>query len=416
MLLRSPLRLRSGLVLENRVVKASMSEGLADGAGTPDARLERLYGRWAQGGVGLQLTGNVMVDARWLERPRNVVVEDGRAAAALSRWASAGRVGGAKMIAQISHPGRQTNRFVSSSPLAPSDGPAVRLMGSFAPPRAMTGAEVLEAIQRFARTAALLERAGFDGVELHAAHGYLISQFLSPLTNRRDDAWGGDAAGRMRFLLEVLAAVRAATGPTFTVGVKLNSADFQRGGFGEDDALLVVRALDQAGIDFLEISGGNYESPALFGVGVGSSTARREAYFLDFARRVRQVSSVPLLVTGGFRSAAAMEEALASGACDLVGLARPLALDPDLPARLVAEPGARATTRGPRVPRAFVALADAAFYAAQLARMGDGLDPSARINPWVAMLRYVVGDMFRASAWKRRLIASPPALARGAAG
>ncbi len=411
MSLATPLRLRSGLVLENRFVKAAMSEGLADADGAPDARLERLYARWARGGSGMQLTGNVMIDGRYLERPGNVVVEDARAATALAAWAAAGRADGAKMIAQIGHPGRQTNRFVSSQPLAPSDGPAVRMLGSFAPPRAMSEPEILEAISRFARTAAILERAGFDGVQLHAAHGYLASQFLSPLTNRRDDAWGGDSARRMRFLLEVYAAVRAATGPTFTVGVKLNSADFQRGGFEEDDALEVVRALDRAGVDFLEISGGNYESPALFGVGVRSSTAEREAYFLDFARRVRSVSSVPLLVTGGFRSARAMEEAVTSGACDLVGLARPLAIDPELPRRLLADTGARAELPRLRIPRALAALADAAFYAAQLARLGDGLDPSAAIStPW-AMARYVVGDILRASRWKRRQLAAPSALA-----
>jgi len=162
-----------------------------------------------------------------------------------------------------------------------------------------------------------------DGVQLHAAHGYLVTQFLSPLTNLREDEWGGDPARRMRFLIEVVRRVRARVSPGFAVSVKLNSADFQRGGFGEDESRAVVAALAQEGVDLIEVSGGNYESPAMSG-SAASSTRAREAYFLDYARSVRDAAGgVPLAVTGGFRSRSGMQDALTAGDCDVVGIGRP---------------------------------------------------------------------------------------------
>jgi 2,4-dienoyl-CoA reductase-like NADH-dependent reductase (Old Yellow Enzyme family) len=391
-----PLRLRSGLVLRNRLAKAAMTEGVADRRGRPGPRLERLYARWAAGGAGLLLTGNAMVDGRYLERAGNVVIEDPGVLASLAAWSSASRKGGAALV-QLSHAGRQTSRFVSGQPVAPSAVAPVRVLGSFSRPRAMTAGEIGATIERFAFAADACRRAGFDGVQVHAAHGYLLSQFLSPLTNRRDDEWGGPPENRARLLLAIVRAVRSRTGPGFTIAVKLNSADFQRGGFSEEDSLRVIGWLDAEGVDLLEISGGNYESPALFlGPGVRSSTVAREAYFLEFARRVRGVTRMPLMVTGGFRSAAAMEAALEEDALDVVGLARPLALEPDLPARLLAgeADGSRVTPVGPR-GRVLGMLAEASWFGEQLERLADGLDPDPTISPYASMGRYLAGQVTR---------------------
>jgi 2,4-dienoyl-CoA reductase-like NADH-dependent reductase (Old Yellow Enzyme family) len=190
-------------------------------------------------------------------------------------------------------------------------------------PRELTGSEIEDIIDRFATAAEVCEAACFDGVQIHAAHGYLVTQFLSPLSNLRDDEWGGDPTRRMRFLIEVVRRVRSRVSPGFAVSVKLNSADFQRGGFSEDDSRDVVAALAKEAVDLIEVSGGNYESPAMSG-SAASSTRAREAYFLDYARSVRDAAgSVPLAVTGGFRTRSGMQDALTAGDCDVIGIARP---------------------------------------------------------------------------------------------
>ena len=441
-MLELPLRLPSGLTLPNRLAKASMTEAIADDSGAPTPAHARLYGRWGRGGIGMQLTGNVMVDGRYLERPRNVTLdalegEAGPAAVdALRAWAKSARTSGAPILMQISHPGRQTQKMVSREPVAPSAVAAVKLLGSFGKPRALREDEIVEIVERFARLAAIAQRAGFDGVQIHAAHGYLINQFLSPLTNLRTDSWGGSLAGRARFLLEVVRAVRARVGRSFTVSVKLNSADFQRGGFVEDDALEVVRMLDAEGVDLLEISGGSYETPAMFtpeGRGRGTdlrpsaytpdgreagtttlakapSTIAREAYFLAFARRVRAVAKLPLMVTGGFRTRAAMEAALAEGALDLVGLARPLAIEPDLPQRLLDGTTERAATLAPfrLTIRALSVVAEGAWFGRQLWRMGRGLEPDPRLGVYRAIVVFFFGELLHALL--RRTPTRSPAL------
>ena len=326
--LHEPLQLPSGLVLPNRIMKAAMSEALADTRHSPDERLVRLYDRWSRGGYGLLITGNVMVDRAQLGEPGNVVIEDDRDLSALSRWVKSTHDAGVPIWAQLNHPGRQSNPLaIGHTPVAPSAVP-LNLPGS-PTPRALTGPEVEGIVERFATAAAVCEAAGFDGVQVHAAHGYLVTQFLSPLTNLREDEWGGDSRRRMRFLLEVIRRIRARVSPAFAVSVKLNSADFQRGGFTEDDSREVVCALADEAIDLIEISGGNYESPAMSG-SAAASTRAREAYFLDYARTVRkEAGQVPLAVTGGFRSHEAMAQAVASGDCDMVGLARPTVTLPD---------------------------------------------------------------------------------------
>jgi 2,4-dienoyl-CoA reductase-like NADH-dependent reductase (Old Yellow Enzyme family) len=386
MTLADPLALPCGAVLGNRIAKAAMSEQLGDRANRPTRDLERLYERWGRGGCGLVISGNAMIDRRHVGEPRNVVVEDGRDLDALRRWATAGRAGGAAVWVQINHPGRQALRIAGSRPVAPS-AVAAKIPGAVTP-RELSEAEIEEIVERFARAAAVVRDAGFDGVQLHGAHGYLISQFLSPRANRREDGWGGDAARRRRFPLEVVRATRAAVGPDFPIGIKLNSADFQRGGFTEEESGDVVAALAEAGVDLIEISGGTYESPAMMGPAAGddgarevrASTREREAYFLDYAVRVRdRAPGVPLMVTGGFRSAAAMADAISSGSCDVVGVGRPLALHPDAAVRLLDGSLARVEAGDKALGvRKLDSAVDLFWHTRQLQRIGRGADPSPR--------------------------------------
>jgi 2,4-dienoyl-CoA reductase-like NADH-dependent reductase (Old Yellow Enzyme family) len=383
-----------------------MTEGLADDQGRPGERLVRLYERWARGGPGLQITGNVMIDGRYLERVGNVIVEGDGPGDALAAWAAACRRG-SPAIAQLSHPGRQVNRFLCGEPVGPSAGPAVHQLASFSRPRALSPSEIEDVVSRFATAAGACQRAGFDGVQIHAAHGYLLAQFLSPLTNRRTDEWGGPLENRARLLLGVVAAVRARTGAGFTLAVKLNSSDFQRGGFEEEDALRVVGWLAEAGVDLLEISGGNYEAPALLlGPKVRGSTVAREAYFLEFARAVRKISRIPLMVTGGFRSLGAMDAALAEDALDVVGLARPLVLDPDLPRKLLSGEAQASAVRPFRSrSRTFELLVEASWWSEQIERLAGGLESDPGISPTAAALRYLAREPAR--GLRRRLARRP---------
>ena len=379
--LAQPLTLPRGAPLKNRIAKSAMSEALGTLDNRPTAKLERLYGAWADGGVGLCITGNVMIDRRALGEPGNVVVEDERDLEALRRWAAAGRRQGTALWMQINHPGKQSPKGLNQQNVAPSAIPfGAEMAAFFATPRELLAAEIEEIIVRYGRTAGIAKQAGFSGVQIHGAHGYLVSQFLSPHHNRREDAWGGSPDKRRRFVLAVLAEMRRQVGADFPIGIKLNSADFQRGGFSEEESLDAIRALVEAGIDLVEISGGTYESPAMTGVPqqrqpVKDSTRRREAYFLEFAEKARALVPVPLMLTGGFRSAEGMAEAIRSGAVDLVGLARALAMEPDLPARLLAGGEPHHTVRPIRTGIALIdrmALMEVAWYTRQLRRIGEG--------------------------------------------
>lgn len=385
-LLAAPLTLPCGAVLPNRIAKSAMSEQLGDPDHGPSEELATLYRRWAEGGCGLLLTGNVMIDRTALGEARNVVFDDVAALPRIQAWAAAATAAGNQAWVQLNHPGRQSPRTLSPEPVAPSAVSLEMGGGLFAKPRALTAAEIEDLIARFARAAKLAKDGGFTGVQVHAAHGYLVSQFLSPRTNQRDDAWGGTPERRRRFLLEAVAAIRAVVGRDFPIGVKLNSADFQRGGFDEAESMAVVAALEEEGVDLLEISGGSYEMPAMMGEGARkASTVAREAYFLSYAQAVRTRTRLPLMLTGGFRSLAGMAAAIAEGAVDVVGLARPLAVEPDLPARLLAGTAERARPAPDLRLGAYDAFLDLAWHEQQLARMGRGLAPDAERSKWVAL-------------------------------
>ena len=427
-LLSEPLRLPCGQVLPNRLAKAAMTEGLGDPLNRATERHVRLYKRWAAGGLGLLLTGNVVIDRRHLERPGNVAIEGQQSSeqlAALRAWTTAAKSGGGQVWAQLSHAGRQTPKSVNATPSAPS---AVKLAlpgGQFGEPRTMTGAEIKDVIARFAHAAAVCRDTGFTGVQIHAAHGYLLSEFLSPRVNQRDDEWGGTLENRARLLLESVKAVRAKTGPEFAVAVKLNSADFQKGGFTSEECLKVVAWLNDAGIDLLEISGGSYEQPKMAGLNglepvfeekVRESTRAREAYFIDYAAAIAKVARMPLMVTGGFRTRAGMEEAIAAGACHVIGIARPLCGDPLAAKRLLngetqSLPSYEKTLRlgpgwlGPHSPLTLFKMINGfgaqGWYCLQLIRMGNGIDPDLRMSVLQAFTNYTKNETQAAKALSR---------------
>ncbi len=385
--LHDSLTLPCGQVLDNRLMKSAMSEVLGDKLHAPTPKLDQLYRTWGKGGYGLLVTGNVMVDRTQIGEPGNVVIEDERDLDALSRWAKSTQDTGTPIWMQINHPGRQANlAAVRQRPVAPSPI-AVKIPGA-SKPRELTGAEIEDIIERFANTAAVAETAGFNGVQVHAAHGYLVAQFLSPLSNVRDDEWGGDPERRMRFVLEVVRRIRSRVSPGFAVGIKLNSADFQRGGFTEEESRDVVAKLATEGLDLIEVSGGSYEAPAMMG-SAAKSTRDREAYFLEYARTIRDVAgNVPLAVTGGNRTRVAMEAALASGDCDMIGLGRPTATTPHAGNTLLESEESRIDSHsvgykggliGKMIDvKAINSAVDLAWHEDQLHRIGKGKEPDVK--------------------------------------
>lgn len=418
-ILCEPFTLPCGVTIKNRLGKAPMTEGLADRWDRPTPELCRLYERWAQGGSGLLVTGNVMVDHRFLERPGNVVIENEDSLELLQDWAAAGVQNGTEMWMQISHPGRQSPAYISRTPLAPS-AVKVNMLWVHGTPRPLLEAEIFGIIERFARVAGIARKAGFTGVQLHGAHGYLISEFLSPLANRRTDQWGGSLENRARFLLESVRAVRAVVGPAFPISVKLNSSDFQKGAFSEEDSRTVIQWLEKEGVDLIELSGGTYEQLALLDESgnttetgeqlMSAASARREAYFADMAQKIRKVSSVPLMVSGGFRTLRGMEEAVANGVTDLIGLGRPLSSEPELPAQILAGNFSQArisdidlalgkkwfapNSENRRI-RHLNSFADVGWHCVQIERMGAGKDVDWGMSSLAGMLKFFGGGFVK---------------------
>ena len=383
-----PLTLPNGQQIPNRLAKAATEENLADSEHQPGSALRTLYGTWAEGGVGLIITGNVMVDRHALTGPGAVVLEDDRQLPAFRAWAKACRSRGAQVWIQINHPGRQMMAALGQPARGPS-AVSVAIPGMeklFAVPQALTEAEIEGIIQRYVNSAKLAEQAGFTGVQIHAAHGYLFSQFLSPLINQRSDQWGGTLENRARILLRTVDAVRATVSRQCCVAVKLNSADFQRGGFAVDDAIAVVQMLNERAVDLIELSGGSYESPAMQGQSSDGSTLAREAYFLAFAEHVQQVARMPLMVTGGVRRPQVAQQVLDSGIA-MVGMATALALQPDLPRRW--RSGERLAVEPVRVDwknRTLASVATQAIVKKQLVRLSQGKPTNVKVSPLLALV------------------------------
>ncbi|WP_422464069.1 NADH:flavin oxidoreductase/NADH oxidase family protein [Endozoicomonas sp. ALB115] len=379
--LSEELKLRSGSVLKNRICKSAMNEAIATGKGGVVRQFEVLYRTWAEGGSGLLITGNIMVDKRHANEPLAVAVEDYDDFQLLELWVAGAKSKGGQIWAQLNHPGKQSPKFLNDQPLAPSAIPLASDM--FIPPRELTESEINDIIRRFTTTALILKEAGFDGVQLHGAHGYLISQFLSPNHNKRNDQWGGSLENRMRFVKEIYASIREKVGEGFAIGIKLNSSDFQKGGFSQEESIEVCRHLDKMGIDLIEVSGGSWENPVNRRGEQKESTKKREAYFLEFSEQLKKNVSAPIMVTGGFRSQQAMEEAINSGSVDVVGLARPFVVDPNLANHLLTGTNYRSSVEPISTGIKKIddmAIMEISWYTDQIRRMSEGLPPKTRVR------------------------------------
>ncbi|MBW1757761.1 MAG: NADH:flavin oxidoreductase/NADH oxidase family protein [Deltaproteobacteria bacterium] len=396
--LNDPLTLPCGATLPNRIAKAAMSEHLGSPKQSPTPGLARLYERWSAGGAGLLITGNVMVDQAHLEAVRNVAVKPESNIDRFREWAAAGTTHGNHLWMQLNHPGRQTPRHLNASPGAPSAVEPVNLFrraNAFGKPHAMDETEIARVIRGFANAAAFAQTAGFTGVQVHGAHGYLVSQFLSPLTNQRSDRWGGSLENRARFARTVLSEIRTAVGDDFPIGIKLNSADFQRGGFTEEESMRVLRMLQEDGIDLVEISGGSYESRVMF----DKVENQREAFFLDYAKQARAAVDIPMMVTGGFRARSIMSDALSNGALDVVGMARPFTNNPSIAQDLI--DGRTERAEDPPVMPGLGRLGGASQVMMSFAQMGllaKGKSPTLRFGGLGAVLASLVqesADLFK---------------------
>jgi 2,4-dienoyl-CoA reductase-like NADH-dependent reductase (Old Yellow Enzyme family) len=395
--LTEPLVLPSGMRLENRLCRAAMTEGIAGASNDPNTRHMRLYAANARGGAGLVLTGNVMVDRNHLERARNVVVDAITDEAALRRWAESSA--GTPTLVQLSHPGRQTNRFVQPHPVAPSDGPAVPIAGLFGKPRALTVAEIEEIRDRFIDAGERVVTAGFAGVELHGAHGYLLDSFLDPAQNRRLDDYGGPLENRARLLLEILGGLRAVLPPAAVIAVKLDSREG-----GDEELGQLAQLLEGAGVDLLEISGGNYESPAMLGFDSEGREleSEHESPFWGSAAAASAATMVPVILTGGFRTRGEVDRALSSDVCAMVGVGRPLAVRPELAGRFVRGEVDALERPAPRLggPAALKKMLGAAsgsgWHRIQLARSADGKPPRLGLSALLAALDYTTVDSVQA--------------------
>ncbi|KAJ4983288.1 NADH:flavin oxidoreductase/NADH oxidase [Stagonosporopsis vannaccii] len=404
LLLSSPLTTPSGVVFPNRLVKAAMAEDMSDNADPGDKHISA-YAKWGSGGWGCVLTGNVEVSSKYRGSFNSIVAKPSlsdETREIWKRWALASQSKGTPTIVQLVHPGRQSppkagDRGFFEPTIAPSpvplnigDGIFERVLQrvAFGTPREMATADIHEVIDQFAYAAKLAYEAGFKGIELHGAHGYLLSTFLTAKTNLRTDEYGGTPAKRALIVIEVIRAVRKVVPASFCVGIKINSADVG-GNESLEESLVQVGLIAAEQIDFLEISGGSYEKPRMAVGDAGTRSEKREAFFLDYASAVRErYPDVILMVTGGFRSRKGMEAALRSGACDLIGIGRPAAVWPHLPNEVLlnekVEERAAAlkltTLRLPWllriIPIKFIgAGADTMYYAKQIQAIAFGRTP-----------------------------------------
>ena len=387
--LRSALALPCGAILKNRLAKSPMSDSLGNGAGDPTEAQIRLYERWAQGGAALSSIGEVQVSARFPEKPGNLVLGPQSDQQALRSLAGRGVIEGAHLWTQLGHAGALSYLPVSR-PAGPSalDIEGLQCAG-------MSLEEVQELPGLYARAALRAKTAGFSGVQIHAGHGFLLSQFLSPLFNRRRDGYGGSIEARCRIVLEIIEALRRAVGPSFPVGIRINSTDKLEGGLTEADALEVVRLLDRTSIDLIDISGGTYFP----GAKASSDGASGGPCFLDFARRAKAVTGVPVMATGGFKRREQAIDALVDGAVDMVGLARAMVLDPRLAVSWLSESGG-----DPVFPRfdSNPAGGVTAWYTMRLTALGEDREQGFTLDADSAMRVYEERDARRCSRWREK--------------
>ena len=402
----SSFTLPNGSILKNRIVKSAMSENFGTRHHAPSKGLINAYKVWAKGNPGLLITGNIMIDSMALGEARNVVVEDYKDFELLKEWAKSVEGTGVHLWPQINHPGRQAFAAINRETVGPS---AVSLnMGNtskmFKLPTALTEEAIWDIIKRFGNTARIMKEAGFTGCQIHGAHGYLVSQFLSPISNVRTDQFGGSISNRARFVLEIYREIRYQVGSGYPIGIKINSADFQNGGFTELESLEVIRLLENEGIDLIEISGGTYEKPAMIQGDRKKSTIAREAYFLDYIEKARKLIKTPLLLTGGIRSVSVMEKALKDGNLDFIGLARPFCLYPNLANQVFDGSVKRFETPIPNIGIKFLDKlggVELPWYELQIQRIGKGKSPKTNLSGTLA-LWFSLKSLFVKSFWRNK--------------
>lgn len=391
-LLFTPITLPNGTTIKNRFFKSAMSEGMGTKNFQPKKNIATLYKRWAEGGTGLIITGNIMIDPKGTAEPGNIVFDKNSNMEILKDWAKQGQQHGAKVMVQLNHPGKQTPKTIAKETVAPSAVPLGNGLNKlFSTPRALTTSEVEELVQKFITSAKVAKEAGFSGIQIHAAHGYLISQFLSPHDNRRTDKYGGSLENRMRFLKEIYLGMREELGKDFPIGIKINSTDFKEDGLTEDDSLETIVELANLGLDFVEISGGTYERPAMMGA---TSTSSNKVFFAEYSKKLKQKVNIPVIVTGGIRSINAMNTLLNDNTTDFIGIARPLTIDPNIPNKIkqgtytIVET-TRVSTGVKRLDKAFGSLLGIVYYQVLMQNIAKGKEPKATKNAWPSLIQAV---------------------------
>ncbi|MEZ7765145.1 NADH:flavin oxidoreductase/NADH oxidase family protein [Gemella sp. 27098_8_92] len=391
-LLFTPITLPNGTTIKNRFFKSAMSEGMGTRDFQPKKNIATLYKRWAEGGTGLIITGNIMVDPKGTAEPGNIVFDKNSNMEILKDWAKQGQQHGAKVMVQLNHPGKQVPKTIAKETVAPSTIPLGNGLNKlFSTPRALTTSEVEELVQKFVTSAKVAKEAGFPGVQIHAAHGYLISQFLSPHDNRRTDKYGGSLENRMRFLKEIYLGMREELGKDFTIGIKINSTDFKEDGLTEEDSLKTIIELANLGLDFVEISGGTYERPAMMGA---TSKSTNQVFFAEYSKKLKQKIEIPVVVTGGIRSINAMNTLLNDNTTDFIGIARPLTIDPNIPNKIkqgtytIVET-TRVSTGVKKLDKIFGSLLGIVYYQVLMQNIAKGKEPKATKNAWPSLIQAV---------------------------
>ena len=391
-LLFTPITLPNGTTIKNRFFKSAMSEGMGTKNFQPKKNIATLYKRWAEGGTGLIITGNIMVDPKGTAEPGNIVFDKNSNMEILKDWAKQGQQYGAKVMVQLNHPGKQAPKTIAKETVAPSAVPLGNGLNKlFSTPRALTTSEVEELVQKFITSAKVAKEAGFSGVQIHAAHGYLISQFLSPHDNRRTDKYGGSLENRVRFLKEIYLGMREELGKDFPIGIKINSTDFKEDGLTEEDSLETIVELANLGLDFVEISGGTYERPAMMGA---TSTSSNKVFFAEYSKKLKQKVDIPVIVTGGIRSINAMNTLLNDNTTDFIGIARPLTIDPNIPNKIkqgtytIVET-TRVSTGVKKLDKIFGSLLGIVYYQVLMQNIAKGKEPKATKNAWPSLIQAV---------------------------
>lgn len=389
-LLTQPLDLPCGVRLKNRLIKSAMSDSLGDGAGNPTQTQMRLYERWAKGGAALSLIGEVQVIPHYPEKPGNLVLTQDADLPAMQELAIRGSANGAHIWPQLGHAGALAHGPISN-PRGPSplDVEGLKCDG-------MSLEEIQNLPQSYAQAAARAHEAGFGGVLIHAGHGFLFSQFLSPLFNHRTDAYGGAIENRFRIIREVTCSVRQAVGPGYPIGIKINSTDNLEGGLTTEDALEIVKLLNETSVDLIDVSGGTYFPGA---ASSSDGTSSSGPYFIEFAKQAKDVTSIPIMLTGGFETRDQAVQALRNGSADAISLARAMVLDPSLANEWLSDVGG--DPEFPvfvRPPRGGVT----AWYTMRLTALGEDGEGEFNQTPAEALAAYDERDEERCKTWRNR--------------